>query len=78
MEGRELMSESKHRHHQHGEPHHDGEHQPHYWKRAHRDWKFWMALSLMLAAMIIYVMSDNLAFRPRHQAQQPVSGAAGK
>ena len=71
------MSENKRSHRHHGEHNHNSEHQPPYWKRAHRDWKFWMALSLMLAAMIIYVMSDNLAFRPRHQPQQPLSGAAG-
>jgi hypothetical protein len=33
---------------------------------------------LMLAAIIIYVMSDDLAWRPRNQPQQPVSGAVGK
>jgi hypothetical protein len=32
----------------------------------------------MLAAMIIYVMSDDLALRPRIQSQQPLSGAIGK
>jgi hypothetical protein len=32
----------------------------------------------MLAAMVIYVMSEDLAFRPRRQAQQLQSGAIGK
>jgi hypothetical protein len=55
--------------------HHD--HRP-YWKRAHRDWRFWGAVFLMLVAMIIYVMSNDLAWRPRVQPQQPVSGTVGK
>jgi formate hydrogenlyase subunit 3/multisubunit Na+/H+ antiporter MnhD subunit len=48
------------------------------WARAHHDWKFWVALSLMLAAMVIYVMSDDLTFRPHRQVQQSQSGAIGK
>lgn len=35
-----------------------------YWKRAHRDWKFWVALLFMLAAIAIYVLSDDLALLP--------------
>ena len=37
----------------------------HYWRRAHLDWRFWIALVLMFAAIAIYVLSDNLAFLPR-------------
>ena len=39
------------------------EHHP-YWKRAHHDWRFWVALVLMLAAMLIYVMTDDLSIAP--------------
>ena len=42
--------------------HHDL--RPPYWKRAHRDWWFWVGLVLMLTAITIYVMSDDLAFLP--------------
>jgi hypothetical protein len=35
-----------------------------YWKRAHHDWRFWAGLVLTFAAIMIYVMSDNLAFLP--------------
>jgi hypothetical protein len=74
------MSETKHSHRQYAGSDPDSFHQGQrpYWKRAHRDWKFWVALSLMLAAMVIYVMSENLAWRPRSQAQQSQSGAVGK
>jgi hypothetical protein len=43
-----------------------------YWKRAHHDWKFWVALLLMLAAMFIYVKSNDLSVRPNNQIQQKV------
>jgi len=74
------MSENKRSHRHHGEHDHNSDYQARrpYWTRAHHDWKFWVALFLMLAAMIIYVMSDDLALRPHRQAQQPLSGAVGK
>ncbi|MDP4220868.1 MAG: hypothetical protein Q8916_13500 [Bacteroidota bacterium] len=39
--------------------------QPHipYWRRAHHDWKFWVVLILMLAAMVIYIMTLDLQTR---------------
>ena len=35
-----------------------------YWKRAHHDWRVWVALFFMLTAIAIYVLSENLAFLP--------------
>ena len=52
-------------------------HRP-YWKRAHNDCRFWVGVFLMFAAMIIYVMSMDLAWRPRLQPQQPLPGAVAK
>jgi len=46
-----------------------------YWKRAHRSWFFWVAAIAMLAAMVIYVTSINLAFLPRGQPQAAVGNA---
>jgi hypothetical protein len=40
---------------------------PPYWTRAHRDWRIWVGLAFMFAAIIIYVMSDDLAFLPHRQ-----------
>lgn len=39
------------------------EHRP-YWRRAHHDWRFRLALALMLTAMFIYLMTDDLSFVP--------------
>ena len=74
------MRENKRTHQQHGGPDGGGVHQGHgpYWKRAHRHWGFWVALFLMLAAMIVYVMSNDLTRRPRSQPRQPLSDAVGK
>jgi hypothetical protein len=35
-----------------------------YWQRAHRDWRIWVALVFMLAAITIYILSEDLAFLP--------------
>jgi hypothetical protein len=56
---------------------HQGFHRP-YWKHAHHDWRLIVAVSLMLVAVFIYVMSDDLAWRPRRQQQQPLSSAVAK
>ena len=57
------MNEQKHNHHGYGGQNNDSVHYGHssYWKRAHRDWRFWVGVISMLAAIIIYVMSDDLA-----------------
>jgi hypothetical protein len=56
-------------HHNHGNEGSEGprvvHHEPRpYWKRAHHDWRFWLGLVLMLAAISIYVLSENLSFLP--------------
>ncbi len=72
------MHKLKHSSHQHGKPARDSiRHDPdRYWRRAHRDWKVWVGLFFMLAAITIYVMSDDLSFFG--QPRQPVSDASGK
>jgi len=74
------MHESKHSHDQHGRQ--DGEHVHHddspYWGRAHRDWRFWVGLLLMCAAITVYFMSDDLSLAPSSQPQQSQSDAPPK
>jgi len=66
--------------HQHGTPARDStHHEPDpYWKRAHHDWRVWVGLFLMFAAIAIYVLSDNLSFSPHGRQGPPQSGAALK
>jgi hypothetical protein len=48
-----------------------------YWQRAHHDWKFWVGLVLMLTALAVYVLTEDLSMVPRARPQiQPVSGTA--
>jgi hypothetical protein len=58
------------KHHNHGNEGSEGPRVVHpeprvpYWKRAHRSPLFWIGLVLMLVAITIYVLSENLAFLP--------------
>jgi hypothetical protein len=63
------MNESNYGHHGNegpdpGSVHHDAHQDQPYWKRAHHDWRVWVGLVFMFAAITIYVLSDNLAFLP--------------
>ncbi|HZL33749.1 MAG TPA: hypothetical protein VFC78_00480 [Tepidisphaeraceae bacterium] len=63
------MSEPKHDH-PHTEYQHEHGHNRHpYWRRAHRDWKFWVAIVLMLLAMATFVLTNNLSRRPQRQPE---------
>jgi hypothetical protein len=35
----------------------------------HRDWRFWVGAAFMAIAVIVYVLSGNLAWIPRSQPQ---------
>jgi hypothetical protein len=66
----------KHDHdHQHD---HGGHNHPHTPKGLHRDWRAWVALvavALMIAAMLMYVFSDDESLQPGGGQQQPVPAA---
>ena len=68
------MNDIERNHHVHDRSDNEGAQHPHnfYWRRAHRDWRVWVAVLLMIACVIIYVMSDNLSLRPGKQQQQPM------
>lgn len=72
------MSKHEHENHQHG-PHGSNVYHAHipYWKRAHTDWRFWIGVMLMFLAMVVYVLSMDLAWRPGYRPQSPVPAAVG-
>jgi hypothetical protein len=82
MEGAamEPVNEIERGHHRHGGPHPDSpqDGQRPYWKRAHRDWRVWIGLFFCLAAIIIYVLSEDLAFMPSGRPRHAVSSAVVK
>jgi hypothetical protein len=60
---------------EHGHHHETHVHRP-YWKRAHRDWRFWIAVFFIFAALAVYVFSDDLALVPRGGPSQPQPSTA--
>jgi hypothetical protein len=79
MEGVPAMSETNYgQHGNEGPEHHNKPHvvpenarqadqqgvSPAYWRRMHHDWRMWVGLVLMLAAITIYVLSEDLAWLP--------------
>ena len=69
------MSEKNHSHQPDNNPAHHS-HRP-YWKRAHTDWRLWIAAFLMFVAMLYYVMSMDLSWRPGLRPQQPQPAVDG-
>jgi hypothetical protein len=70
------MSDSKHHK---LDPNQDGAKQGHssYWRFAHHDWRFWLGLILIFTAMFIYLMTEDLSWRPRQQPSEARSGGDG-
>lgn len=57
----------KHDHAQHNHPH---EPKGPWWKQPHRDWRVWVGIVLMIAAMAAYVLSIDESLRPGGVTQQ--------
>ena len=72
-----FMKELKSDHKSHGDPNggpiHQG--QPPYWRRAHRDWRIWFCVIVMLFAMVVYLMTGDLRwpFHGHPQAMVPIA-----
>ena len=64
-----------HSHHKH-DHHHQQQHKKK--KGAHKDWKTWVVIGLMLLSMLMYVISDDEALPPGDPdaTEQPVPAAA--
>jgi hypothetical protein len=63
-----------HTHHETG-PHPSASQQSRpYWMRAHRDWRFWIAVICITAALGIYISSVDLSLVPsrHHHTSQTV------
>lgn len=61
--------------HKHGHAH---DHKPHhgpFWTRAHRDWRTWVIVALMLVAMAVYVLSLDESLVPGGGEQPAVPAA---
>jgi len=60
------------KHHHEKEP--DGDRLPvgdrPYWMRAHLDWRFWVGVGFIAAALAIYLVTVDLSLVPRHGHHQ--------
>ncbi len=74
------MNDNEQSQHVHGGPDNEGAQHDHrfYWRRAHRDWRVWVAVLSMITCMIIYVMSQDLSFRPGSQLQPRMPAIVGE
>jgi len=50
----------------------DHEHFVPYWKRAHKDWRFWVGVVCISVALAVYISTVDLSLVP-HRAQQPAT-----
>ena len=48
-----------------------------FWGHAHRDWRVWLAVVLMLALILVYVFTDSLSLRPGQPPTEPMPAANG-
>ena len=56
----------------HGAKPRDHQHVRHHFvRRAHRDWRVWVVVLLMVALMLVYVFTKDLALAPRQPARAP-------
>ena len=73
------MNKMEHPHHPHGDPN-GGSNHPNgrpYWKSAHRDWRLWVCVIVMLAALMVYLTSYESPSRPRGESRQPALAPVG-
>jgi hypothetical protein len=59
-----MTHDHKHDHHEHGHDHHGHDHHQRPAKGLHKDWRAWVVVGLMLAAMLAYVLSDDERLQP--------------
>jgi len=62
------MHEPDHTDHATDNPTHEKNHHPPkpYWRRAHTDWKFWVAVFFLFTALGIYIVSYDLILVPHN------------
>ncbi len=74
------MNETEPANHAHGGANSDSTQPNHgpYWKRAHHDWRFWVAAILIFTAMTIYVLTDEFALRADSRLPPSYSESGGR
>ena len=74
------MNDIESSNHAHGGPNPDGVFQNHrpYWRRAHHDWRFWVAATLIFVCMVVYVLTVEFSVTPGGQGVPTLAVPSGK
>jgi len=73
----QMSNRKRREHHRDGHPGSQEAEDRAYWRRAHKDWRLWVVVALMLLAMFTYVMSMDESVLPGGRTQAPVPAAPG-
>jgi hypothetical protein len=73
----QMSNRKRREHHRDGHPGSQEAEGRAYWRRAHKDWRLWVVVALMLLAMSTYVMSMDESVLPGGRTQAPVPAAPG-
>ena len=66
---------STHPHHEEGPHPSEAQQARPYWMRAHRHWRFWLAVFFIAAALFVYITSVDLSLVPgRHHHETVPAG----
>jgi hypothetical protein len=68
-----MNQHDHHGHERHAQQHHAGRKT----KSFHKDWRTWLVVGLMLAAMLAYVLSDDEALAPGPEEGERMPAAGG-
>lgn len=74
------MTHDEHEHHGHRHGHHghgEVEHNHRGSKGLHKDWRAWLVVGLMLAAMVVYVLSMDESLQPDAPQGEQMPAAPG-
>ncbi len=69
------MTQHDHKHEHHGHDHHGHGHSSRKKRGLHKDWRTWVVVVLVLAAMLMYVVSDDESIQPSGKTAPPVPAA---
>ncbi len=47
-----------------------------FFRHAHKDWRVWTAVILMVAMILVYVLTNDLSLVPGHRARTPTPAIA--
>jgi hypothetical protein len=72
-----MSNETQYKHHDLQDAHHQPRANRPWWRQPHKDWRVYVAVTLMLLAMFAYLATLDEALAHGNQDEQPVPAATG-